>query len=157
MAGAPGVLPPVPFPAERAAHIPGSMLCSPGFSSTGPRPDREPGRGIWALATVSIPHGERSYQPALKIPSAHPWEQADGSSPMALNVLCSQSRPDRPGTHSETSLCSPLKTVFFSLRSRPGATSHLDFAFPGVFLPNYSALLHRKVPASASFHLDNNF
>lgn len=89
------VLPPVPFPAERAAHTPGSMLCSPGFSSTDPRPDREPGRGIWGLATVSIAQAERSYQPALEIPSACPWEQTDGSSPMALNALCSQSRPDR--------------------------------------------------------------
>lgn len=109
------------------------------------------------LGHCQHPPQREEHQPALEIPSARPWEQADGSSPMALNALCSQSRSDRPRTHSETSLCSSLKTVFFSLRSRPGATTHLDFAFLGVFLPNYSALLHRKVPASASFHLDNNF
>lgn len=158
VAGAPGVLPPVPFPAERAASTPGSMLCSPGFSSTGPRPGREPGRGVGGLAAVSSPQGERSSQPALEIPSAYPWEQADGSSATALNALCSQSGPDRQATCSETSLCSPLNTVFFFLRSRHVPTSPLDFAFPGVFLPNYSALpLHWKVLASASFHLDNNF
>lgn len=95
VAGAPGVLPPVPFPAERAAHTPGSMLRSPGFSSTGLRPDRGPGRGVGGLATVSTPQGERGYQPALEIPSARPWEQVDGSSAMALNAPCSQSRPDR--------------------------------------------------------------
>lgn len=50
------------------------------------------------------------------------------------------------------------KLSFFSLRSRDGATTYLNFAFPGIFLPNYSALLlHWKIPASASFYLDNNF
>lgn len=41
VAGAPEVPPPVPFPADSAAHTSGPTLCSAGFSSTGLSPDRE--------------------------------------------------------------------------------------------------------------------
>lgn len=83
VAGAPGVLPPVPFPAGSAAHASGSKLCSPGFSSPGLSPDREP----WERANVNISQGKVSYQPSLEVCSACHWDRVDGQQPVALGSL----------------------------------------------------------------------
>lgn len=74
-----------------------------------------PERGILGLADVSIPQGNANYQPPLEIPSTHPWDQVAGQQPHGTQAtVCSQSRPAIQGKCSETSLCSPLKTLFLS-------------------------------------------
>lgn len=128
MAGAPGVLPPVPFPAGSAAHASGSKLCSPGFSSPGLSPDREPRE----RANVNIPQGKVSYQPSLEVCVHIIGIALMGSSPWPSAPCMFPKWARYTGKCLEASLCSPLNTCF-SLRSRDGATSHLNFAFPGIY------------------------
>lgn len=86
VAGAPGVLPPVPFPADSAAHSSGSKLCCPGFNSPG-SPGLNPDRKPWERADVNIPQGKVSIQPPLEACSACHWDQVDGQQPVALGPL----------------------------------------------------------------------
>lgn len=59
-----------------------------------------------------------------------------GSNPVALSPFYVTKVGQTQGKRPEASLCSPLQFSFCSYKSSNGETAHLNFSFPGIFLPN---------------------